>query len=270
MKTVVITGGTRGIGRGLADSFLDRGCNVVITGRSAEGVDAAVRDLGQDDRLDRVAGTTCEVTDVDDLQALWSFGVEKFGSIDVWINNAGISIKRAPIWDQTPQELRSVIDVNLYGAVIASRTAIAGFLQQGHGQLWNMEGFGSDGQTQPGIVTYGASKRGVSYLVKGLVKETKNTPVQVCALSPGIVVTDLLIDDYEPGSADWERSKKFFNILGDTVETVTPWLADNILSTDKTGAKVAWLTKRKAMGRFMTSSFKKRDLFSDTDQLVNS
>jgi len=262
MKTVVITGGTRGIGRGLANSFLDRGCNVVISGRSKESLEKAVSDLGRDHDSERVAGAECEVTDAESLQTLWDCGIEAFGSIDIWINNAGMSILRAPIWDQTPEDLKRIVDVNVYGSLLASRTALAGFLKQGHGQLWNMEGFGSDGQAQPGIVAYGATKRAVAYLVKALGKEVKDTPVQVCSLSPGIVVTDLLVEDYEPGSPDWERAKKFFNILGDHVETVTPWLADGVLATDKTGARVAWLTKRKAMGRFMTAGFKKRDLFA--------
>ncbi len=270
MKTVVITGGTRGIGRGLADSFLARGCNVVITGRSQPSVDDAVHELGTTHTPERIAGTTCEVTSPEDLAALWRFGIDTFGSIDIWINNAGMSIKRAPIWEQEPEDLRRIVDVNLYGAMVASRAALTGFLEQGHGQLWNVEGFGSDGQVQPGIAAYGATKRGVNYMIKGLVKETKDTPIQVCALSPGIVVTDLLVDDYEPGSPEWERSKKFFNILGDKVETVTPWLADNILATDKTGAKVNWLTRRKAMWRFMSAGFNKRDLFSDQPAAVGT
>lgn len=263
MKTVVITGGTRGIGRGLADAFLSRGCNVVISGRSGDAVATAVSELGAKHDSHRVAGAVCEITQPEDLDGLWKTAVDEFGAVDVWINNAGMSLRRSPIWEQTPDDINRIVDVNLTGAMLSSRVALIGFLGQGHGQLWNMEGFGSDGQTQPGIAAYGATKRGVSYMVKALAKEAKNTPIQVCALSPGIVVTDLLVDDYEPGSPEWEKAKKIFNILGDRVDTVTPWLADAILATDKTGARVAWLTKRKAMGRFMTAGFKKRNLFDE-------
>ncbi len=124
-------------------------------------------------------------------------------------------------------------------------------------------GFGSGGQVQPGMSVYGATKRAVNYINKALQKEVRNTPVQVCTLSPGIVVTDLLIGDYDTASADWQKSKKIFNILGDTVETVTPFLADGILKADKSGAKVAWLTGGKAFLRFMTAGFNKRDLFAE-------
>ena len=135
----------------------------------------------------------------------------------------------------------------------------------GGGQIWNMEGFGSGGQVQPGMCAYGATKRAVNYINKALQKEVKDTPVQVCTLSPGIVVTDLLMGDYDLASPEWQKSKRIFNILGDTVETVTPFLVDGILKTDKSGGKVVWLTGGKAFGRFMTAGFNKRDLFADLE-----
>ena len=112
------------------------------------------------------------------------------------------------------------------------------------------------------MVSYGATKRAVNYLNKALQKEVKGTPVQVCTLSPGIVVTDLLVGDYDTSSPEWAKAKKIFNILGDSVETVTPWLAERVLATNKSGAKVAWLTTGKAFGRFMAAGFNKRDLFA--------
>ena len=84
-------------------------------------------------------------------------------------------------------------------------------------------------------------------------------------MSPGIVVTELLTGDYDLTSEQWEKSKKIFNILGDHVHTVTPWLADHILAADKSGARVVWLTRRKAFARFMTASFRKRDRFSEVE-----
>jgi len=136
-------------------------------------------------------------------------------------------------------------------------------LAQGSGQIWNMEGFGSNDATQPGMAAYGATKRAVTYLNKALQKEVKGTAVQVNTLSPGIVVTDLLLSDYDLKSEQWKKARKIFNILGDKVETVTPWLVEKILATDGSGAKVAWLTGGKAFRRFLTAGFNKRDLFAD-------
>jgi NAD(P)-dependent dehydrogenase (short-subunit alcohol dehydrogenase family) len=260
-KTVVITGSTRGIGRGLASEFLSRGCQVTISGRSPDDVDATVAELSHS-APGRVAGLACEVTDAGNLKALWDTAMAEFGRVDVWINNAGVSVPRTPFQDLSPNQIKTVLDINLNGTAQGCRVALKGMLAQGGGQIWNMEGFGSGGQMQPGMAAYGASKRGVNYLTEALAKELKGSTVKVCTLSPGIVVTDLLTGDYDPDSPEWSKAKKIFNILGDKVETVTPWLAEQVLKTNKNGARVAWLTSGKAFRRFMTASFKKRDLFA--------
>jgi len=260
-KTVVITGSTRGIGLGLAAEFLKRDCQVLVSGRSQNDVDILVSEL-EAGHPSRVTGLACDVTHEDQLQALWDCGVARFGRVDIWINNAGISVERKPFQDLAADQMEKLVATNLTGTALGCKVAMAGMLNQGHGQIWNMEGFGSGGQIQPGMAAYGATKRAVSYLNKALAREARQTGIQVCALSPGIVVTDLLMGDYDLNSPEWEKSKRIFNILGDSVETVTPWLVENVLKSDKNGAKVAWLTNRKAFWRFMTAGFNKRDLFA--------
>ena len=183
--------------------------------------------------------------------------------MDIWINNAGMSLPRKPLEQQEPTSISNIVDTNLTGVILATSVALKGMKAQNHGQIWNMEGFGSNGATQPGMAIYGATKRAVTYLNKSLQKEVKGTNVQVNTLSPGIVVTDLLIGDYDTSSPEWTKVKKIFNILGDKVETVTPWLVNGILSTNKSGSTVAWLTNGKAFRRFMGAGFNKRDLFAD-------
>ena len=235
-KRIVITGSTRGIGNGLAREFLKRRCQVAVSGRSEGAVEAAVAELGQYYGEAKVCGAACDITDPAQLQGLWDCAAAAFGGVDLWINNAGISIERRPLWEQSDGDLTQLVYTNLTGSLLASKTAIANMVGQGHGQVWNTEGFGSDGATQPGMAAYGSTKRAVRYLQKALRKDTADTPVQVCTVSPGIVVTDLLTGDYDLTSEQWEKSKKIFNILGDHVHTVTPWLADHILATDKSGA----------------------------------
>ncbi len=262
MKTVVITGSTRGIGRGLAENFLARGCQVVVNGRSQGAVDAV---LGELNAGDKAAGFACDIADAAQLQGLWDAAQQRFSRVDVWINNAGISAPRKNLADTDIADIENVVRVNLCGMLLANRVVLRGMRAQGGGQIWNMEGFGSGGQTQPGMAVYGSTKRAINYLTRALQKELGDSGVQVCTLSPGIVVTDLLVGDYDTSSPEWQKSKKIFNILGDTVETVTPFLVDGILKTNKSGAKVAWLTGGKAFGRFMTAGFKKRDLFADVE-----
>ncbi len=258
---VVITGSTRGIGRGLAESFLDRNCRTMVTGRSASTVDQVVGELSDRFGSELVGGCPVDVTDIDQLRSLWAATVNRFGRVDIWINNAGASAKREALWKQSAEDISMVVATNLTGSLLASKVALEGMVAQGHGALWNMEGFGSNNEAQPGMAAYGASKRAVKYLTKALQKDIAGTGVLANALSPGIVATDLLVNDYDLTSEEWAKAKRIFNILGDDVDTVTPWLAERVLATDKTGQRVAWLTKRKAASRFMTSSFNKRELF---------
>ena len=260
-KRIVITGSTRGIGRGLAQEFLARGCRVAISGRSAAAVDRAVAEMGAAHDSDRVAGAACDVTDPDQVRELWRVATGTFGGVDIWINNAGVSIGRKPLWEQSDEDLARVVTVNLTGTLLGLKVAISEMLAQGHGQVWITEGFGSDGAATTGMAAYGATKRAARYLRKALQADTAGTPVQVGTLSPGIVVTDLLTGDYDAASEEWARAKRIFNILGDKVETVTPWLAEHVLAADKPGSHVAWLTRRKAFARFMLATLRKRELF---------
>jgi NAD(P)-dependent dehydrogenase (short-subunit alcohol dehydrogenase family) len=263
MKVVVITGSTRGIGRGLAENFLARNCKVVVSGRTQSAVDAVRDQLGQEYDAGNVCGQACDVSNAEQLQALWDAAAGAFGKVDIWINNAGISLPREHLADADPLRIMGIVNINLGGLLLANRVALRGMREQGSGQIWNMEGFGSGGQVQPGMAAYGATKRAVNYLNKALQKELLGTEVQVCTLSPGIVVTELLTGDYDLSSPQWQKSKRIFNILGDRVETVTPFLVEGILKARRSGAKVAWLTGPKAFGRFMTAGFRKRELFAD-------
>ncbi|MBO2447875.1 SDR family oxidoreductase [Actinomadura barringtoniae] len=259
MTVTVITGGTRGIGLGLARAFLDRGCRVALCGRTEESVAKALSDLAGGDNA---VGVPCDVADRSEVQALWDHATGSFGRIDHWINNAGVSTAPKPLWQVTPSQLEAVTRTNLLGVMNGGAVAVAGMRAQGGGTLWNMEGLGSDGRMVPGLAPYGATKRAVTYLTDALAKELKGTPVKAAHLSPGMVVTDLLLQDYDPD--ELEKAKKVFNILADHVETVTPWLAGRILNGTRNGGRVAWLTKRKAAGRFATAAFRKRDLFGDS------
>lgn len=251
MTVVVVTGGTRGIGQGLVRAFLDRSCFVVYCGRSLPGPASSPTSLG----------VVADMTDRADVQRLWDEAVAAYGRVDIWINNAGVSTARKPLWELPPAELDAVIDVNLRGLAHASAVVLAAMRAQGGGVLWNMEGFGSGNQKAPGLAAYGATKRAVTYLTDALAKELgKDSPVTVAHLSPGMVVTDLLSRDYTP--AEFAKAKKIFNILADKVETVTPWLADRVLAGVPNGGRVAWLTTPKAFGRFATAAFRKRDLFA--------
>ena len=258
-KVVVITGSTKGIGYGLAEEFLKRGHNVVISGRKQETLDNAVNALSA--KFKNIAGCLCDVTKFENHENLFRFAKEKFGRVDIWINNAGISLPRHMVWEQPKENHDNIIASNLTSAVYGSQVAVKGMLAQGGGYVLNMEGHGSNGRIIAGMSVYGATKSGLTYFTKSLAEETKSTPVKVCLLSPGMVNTDLLMVDYQDAPEKFEKAKRILNILVDKVETVTPFLVEKILAEPKHGSRIAWLTTGKVMFRFMTSSFIKRKIY---------
>ena len=267
-RRIVVTGSTRGIGRGLAVELLRRGHAVVISGRSTDAVEATLAQLRDHCSAHggRIAGAACDVSQHAELQRLWDTACAAFGGVDIWINNAGLSHPRQRAGEMQPEHINAVQQTNLLGMMLATRVALRGMAAQPDGGLiYNMEGFGSNGMTTPGMSLYGASKFALTYFNKALLAETRGSRVRICWLSPGIVVTDLLKRDMGSASADWERTKRIYNILADRVETVTPYLAEGVLANDKPGARVAWLTSRKAAGRFFMSLFRKRSVLTDAD-----
>ena len=260
-KIIVITGSTRGIGYGLADEFLKRGCSVLINGRSQSSVDTAVASLTATYAADRIVGQAGDVTQPEAHQAMWDAAVAAFGRVDIWINNAGIGHPYLMSWEIPPETVNQVVDIDLKGLIFGSQVATRGMLAQGFGQIYNMEGFGSNGRVREGLSIYGSTKSAVRFFTRSLTEETKETPVMVGTLSPGIVITDFITEQYEDDPEGLEQAKSIFNALGDKVETVTPWLVDQVLSNDKSGATIEWLTTPKLLMRFATARFNKRDLF---------
>jgi NAD(P)-dependent dehydrogenase (short-subunit alcohol dehydrogenase family) len=266
-KSIVITGSTRGIGKGLARELLQRGHLVTVSGRSQQAVDKALAELAPSAANGgRALGVACDVCSGAALQALWEASKAAFGRVDIWVNNAGISHDRQYGGELRDRDVLAVQETNLLGMMLATQIAMQGMQSQGAGMIYNMEGFGSNGMTTPGMGLYGASKFALTYFNKCLIAETAGSAVKICYLSPGIVVTDLLKRDIgSTTDQEWERTRRIYNILADRVETVTPYLAEGILANDKPGGRVAWLTNAKAARRFLGSLFHKRQILTDAD-----
>ncbi|CAN6441693.1 unnamed protein product [Victoria cruziana] len=165
-RTVVITGSTRGLGKALAREFLLSGDVVVIASRSPESVEATVRELegNLQDGINaartvarrknlmkaRVIGIACDVCKVEDVKRLASFAKNEFGSINIWINNAGINKGFRPLLQFTDEEISQIVSTNLVGSLICTREAIRVMgAQQKGGHIFNMDGAGSGGSSTP-------------------------------------------------------------------------------------------------------------------------
>ena len=264
MKSVVITGSSKGIGLGLAKEFLKRECSIALSARSKNKLDEEVRKLGEEFGADKVMGQTCDVTDIKQVQALWDAAKQKFNKVDIWINNAGITNPTRLLWELDPAEITPVINTNITGLIYCSQVALKGMLEQEFGQIYNMEGFGSGDMTRPGMTIYGTTKRAVRYFTESLIEEAKDKPVQIGTLGPGMVVTDFMLDDLrQMPKEQQEEVKTVYNILADKVETITPFLVENILKNDKTGTKIDWLTPEKANARFEDEKYLTRDILGE-------
>jgi NAD(P)-dependent dehydrogenase (short-subunit alcohol dehydrogenase family) len=140
-------------------------------------------------------------------------------------------------------------------------------LKQGSGQIYMFEGFGSNGQLQKGISVYGSTKRALRYFTAAAANEFKDTPIVIGSISPGIVTTDLLLRSSKSSEKDWEKAKKVLNVLADRAEIVTPWLVDEVLKNNKNGAKIAWLTTIKVLGRLIFGRlFCKKQVIDDWER----
>lgn len=268
-RSIVITGSTRGIGLGLAGEFLKRGQNVCISGQSQQSVDNAFATLEPiaDAHGGTITGTPCRVDDREQVQALWQAAHAIFGQVDIWINNAGISNRKLPFAEARFEDIEQVIATNVTGLMTCCRIALAEMTAQESGHIYNLEGFGSEGRTAPGLAIYGASKSAVTYFTKALIRETRGSDIRVGTISPGIVITHLVLKDRATmDPAAWAKAKRTYNILADRVETVTPWLVDQILADSAHGSRIAWLTRGKVIRRLLAAMLgKKRDLFVGFD-----
>ena len=271
MKTVVITGSARGLGFNMARFFREYNWNVVISDLKEENLIEAQKELEKIESKGFVAYKVCNVSKYEELKDLMAYSLKTFSKVDIWINNAGVNQPQKAIWELNTNEIDTIIDVDLKGAIYGSKIAMEEMSKNHDGAIYNIEGYGSNDAHMLGLNMYGTSKRAVTYFTESLAKEAeeRNTGVIVGKLSPGIMITGFtthsLVNDKIKLS---EKTKKVYNILGDTPETVGKFLVDNMISNTRNNVKINWLTNRKAFFRFLTAGFNKRDFFADEPKML--
>jgi NAD(P)-dependent dehydrogenase (short-subunit alcohol dehydrogenase family) len=261
-KIIVITGSSRGIGYNLVKAFIERSCSVVVSGSTQASTEQAVEKLQTQSNNDPILGVPCDIQDYEQVQNLWDATIARHGRVDIWINNAGLSGPTAKIWVQEPSKIRQVISTNLIGTIFGSRVAVNGMSKQGYGAIYNMEGMGSDGRRHDGLALYGTSKYGLHYFNRCLHDETRGLNLIVGALRPGMVITDLITAPYADHPEDFEKVKRIFNIIADRPERVAPWLAEKILTNQKSGVTISYSSTLKLLWRFLSAPIARRDVFS--------
>jgi 3-oxoacyl-[acyl-carrier protein] reductase len=183
-KVTFITGAAQGIGRATAELFLEHGAKVVIADIDEDSATATAQELGSDSVA---IGVGCDVTDAEQVEAALAKAVEHFGSLDVVINNAGIT-RDATMRKMTEEQFDQVIDVHLKGCWNGTRLAAALMREQKSGTIINISSIsgkvGMVGQTN-----YSAAKAGIVGLTKAAAKEMAHHGVRVNAVQPGLIRT---------------------------------------------------------------------------------
>lgn len=261
LKNVVITGSTRGIGFAMAKEFLQSGCCVTLSGRGETLAGQALEELGE--AASHTLYVPCNVQKMTDLQNLWDLSAQRWGHIDIWINNAGQNAPHDFVFETDEHYVERIIGTNITGMIFGSQVAAKGMLRQGFGAIYSMEGLGSNNMVQKKTILYGTTKAALTYFMKGLAKELEGTRVIAGRLAPGMMLTDFITktpDGKEPAVMADPSFKRIFNILADKPETVAAFLVPKMLANTKNGAQIQWLSNAKAGGRFIKAPFKKRKL----------
>jgi 3-oxoacyl-[acyl-carrier protein] reductase len=189
-RTTVITGGSKGIGRGIAETFANAGVNVVISGRNQSDIDATVADLAG--RPGSVSGVAADVTSPEDCRRVVETAVQRHGALDILCANAGI-FPSARLEDMTPEDVEQVIGVNFKGTVYIVQAALAALAASGHGRVILTSSITGPITGYPGWSHYGASKAAQLGFMRTAAMELAPKNVTINAVLPGNVITEGLI-----------------------------------------------------------------------------
>ncbi len=187
-KTAIVTGGTRGIGLAIVKRYLENGANVAVAGSRQETVENALAVLGEFEG--RVMGIWPDLCDPQAVATAFASVKERFGSLDILANNAGIS-SRTSLYDYTLEEFSKILDINLKAVFVCSQAAARIMKDQGGGVIINTSSMVGE-YGQPSGCGYPATKFAVNGLTKSLARELAKDQIRVNAVAPGVTRTDMV------------------------------------------------------------------------------
>jgi 3-oxoacyl-[acyl-carrier protein] reductase len=207
----LITGGSQGLGKTIAEFFLREGANVVLCARGEKELLATHADLAKKFPTQKVFAKTCDVSNESQVNELVAFVLSELGSLDALVLNAGIYGPMGPTESVSLDEWRRALDINLFGVLLPSRAVIPHFKKAGRGKIVVLSGGGATNPL-PNISAYAASKAAVIRLMETLAEELKSFHVDVNAIAPGALATRL-VDEVlaagaeKVGAAFFEKNK---------------------------------------------------------------
>ena len=182
-KIAVVTGGNRGIGRGIAEALAAEGATVALTARGAADAERAAREVGRGS-----CGYACDVRAYESVQRLFACVARDLGGCDILVNNAGIGIF-GPVAETDPDDWRAMVETNLNGPFYCCREAIPLMKQRGGGYIFNISSLAGKNPIQNGA-GYNATKFGLNGFSEALMMEVRYDGIRVSYLMPGSVATE--------------------------------------------------------------------------------
>ena len=221
-RTALVTGGARGIGLAITERFVAEGARVLIADLDGASMKEITNRLG-----DSVAALVADVTRADHVERVVQAPVERWGRLDVVVNNAGITGRSFPIHELTDEDWQKVIAADLTSVFLVCRAAVRHMLEAGGGRIVNIASIaGKEGN--PTLVPYSAAKAGVIGLTKAVAKEVATRNIFVNAVAPAVIGTELL-KQMEPSTVDLLVSKIPMGRVGtpEEVAALVTWLASH-------------------------------------------
>jgi NAD(P)-dependent dehydrogenase (short-subunit alcohol dehydrogenase family) len=186
-KNAIVTGGTKGIGRAIAEALLSEGISVCIAARKQVEVDKAINELSKSGR-GRAIGFVCDVRNYEQVKALIDYTVKELGGLDILVNNAGIGIFET-VEETSPEDFRSVLETNLFGVFYCCHEAIPEMRRRGGGYIINISSL-AGANPHPRMAAYNASKFGLNGFSEALMQEVRHDNIKVSYIMPGSVNTE--------------------------------------------------------------------------------
>jgi 3-oxoacyl-[acyl-carrier protein] reductase len=190
-RSAVVTGGSKGIGRGIAETFADAGVNVVVTGRTQADIDTTVAELAG--KPGKVSGIAADVTSPEDCRRVVAAAVERHAGLDIVCANAGI-FPSGRLEDLTPEDIEQVIGVNFKGTVYIVQAALSALAASGRGRVVITSSITGPITGYPGWSHYGASKAAQLGFLRTAAMELAPKKITVNAVLPGNIITEGLIE----------------------------------------------------------------------------
>ena len=186
-KTAIVTGGTKGIGRGIAEALLRVGVNVCLSARHEAEIERTVVELNSIGE-GRAVGFVCDVRNHDEVRSLLENANNTFGGIDILVNNAGIGIFNS-VENMSVEDFRATLETNLFGVFYCCHEAIPLMKKSGGGYIINISSLAGT-NAHPQMAAYNASKFGLNGFSEALMQEVRHDGIKVSYIMPGSVNTD--------------------------------------------------------------------------------